>query len=205
MKKFSTLFVILFILVTGCGDDDSTTPFSPDDARQSLTTMSSNLSTDIVELTNAEGVDAVGDLINLLSLNDPFAGRLDAHEASKNWFKKNARLFKSLFVSKSVGFGKTEAGGFDFEGHWGIYDWNPATEQFDFSSSNDQMIIINFPAKGSSENNATLRLTDYSEQFIDDGFEGYYVPTVLSADLAINGTVQIALDFTAQYNANGTP
>lgn len=67
------------------------------------------------------------------------------------------------------------------------------------------IIVINFPQEGSSENNISLRITEFSEEQFQDEFDTYYMPTAIAADLSIDNVEQITLDFNAAYNTNGDP
>ncbi len=207
MKKLSNYFlVVLSLFVLSCNsDDESSNQVSVDEAKQSMAKLSTDMSVDIVELTQSEGVGAISDLAALMQLNDPFNGRVMNEKESKNWFKRNAKLFKRIFVSKSSKLAKTEDDGFNFSLHWGQYDWNPTTESFDKSETTEEIIEINFPAEGSSTNNVTLRLTAFEEQLFEDEFDHYYLPTLLNADLSINEVKQIEIDFEAFFNSNGEP
>jgi len=208
MKKLSLIAIACLLLgISACNDDENETPaeYTVDDAKQAMSDMSSSMTVDIVELTQSEGVDAIGDLVSLMNLSDPFGGRMMSDEQSKKWIKKHAQLFKGIFVPKSVGFARTLEGGFDFESNWGEYNWDPANEEFVKSSASPEMIIINFPAEGSSTNNITLRLVDFEEQLIEDDIDQYYLPSSIEADLSVDGTEQISIDFSAQYNNVGMP
>ncbi len=206
MKKFNLYgLAIGLLLLTACGDDDeSKTTFTVDDAKQSMSKLSTDMSADIVDITSAEGVNAVGDLVSILELNDPFAGRLANAEETKSWFKKHAVLFKTVFVSKPTTNSRLAEEGFDFNAHVGTYNWNPETESFDKVEGGD-IIVINFPQEGSSQNNISLRITEFSEEQFEDEFDIYYMPTAIAADLSIDDVEQIALDFSAAYNTNGDP
>jgi len=209
MKKVKLISLIItvgcLLTVSSCKDDETSEQFTVDKAKQSMSDFSSDLHSDIIEMTSSSGVNAIGDLVSLLDLNDPFGGRMMDEKSLKNWFKSNARLFKTIFVSKSVGFSRTQEDGFDFEGNWGEYNWNPQTEMFEKSDAQLQMIVINFPTEGSDANNVTLRLTDFEEQYIEDDGDSYYQPSLLAADLSIDGVEQIALDFSAEYLSDGSP
>ncbi|HNP19186.1 MAG TPA: hypothetical protein PKL31_12175 [Fulvivirga sp.] len=207
MKKTISYFLLMLsVFALSCNsDEDSSQQFSVEEAKQSMSKLSTDMSLDIVDLTQSEGVGAIGDLAALIQLSDPFNGRVMSEKESKKWFKKNARLFKRIFVGKSSKLAKTEDHGFDFSQHWGQYDWNPATETFDKTETTEGIIEINFPAEGSAANNVTLRLTAFEEQLFEDEFDHYYLPTLLNADLSVNKVKQIEIDFEAVFNSKGEP
>ncbi|MEQ8925346.1 MAG: hypothetical protein RLO81_06000 [Fulvivirga sp.] len=207
MKKFSIyMLCVISLIATGCGDsDESGTPqLGVVEAKESMDDLSDDLSADIVSITQSEGVEAVGDLFTLTNLSDPFNGRV-SNETTKQWFKNRASSLKSIFSPKKVGFSRTEEDGFNYSGNLGTYDWNSDEEVFEKTSSAGQIIIINFPSAGSATNDAQLRITSYDEELFEDEFDAYYMPTELTADLSIDGTKQIELDFSAEYNTNGDP
>ncbi len=205
MKKLNLYGLVIGLLIlTACGnDDESKATFTVEQAKQSMSKLSTDMSADIVDITSAEGVDAVGDLVSILELSDPFSGRLSSEEKA-NWLKRHAVLFKSVFVTKPLENGRVAEAGFDYGAHIGTYDWNADTESFD-KTTGANIIIINFPQEGSTENNITLRITEYAEEQFSDDFDSYYMPTVIAADLSIDGVEQISLDFSADYNSNGDP
>ncbi|QSE99025.1 hypothetical protein [Fulvivirga lutea] len=207
MKKFSIyMLCVMTLIATGCGDDDeSGTPqLGVVEAKESMDDFSDDLTTDIVSITQSEGIEAVGELFSLTSLSDPFNGRVD-HESTKEWFKNRAASFKTIFSPKKVGFSRTDEDGFNFAANVGVYEWNASIEEFEKTSSEGQIIVIKFPAEGSATNNAQLRITSFEEEQFEDEFEVYYMPTDVSADLSVDGTKQIELVFSAEYNNDGDP
>jgi hypothetical protein len=206
MKKLNYYFLIaVAVAATSCNKDDETPQLTVVEAQKSMSKLSTDMSADIVDLIQSEGVNAIGELVSLLNLNDPFGGRVMSENEAKDWFKRNAILLKTIFLTKSINSSRTNDHGFDFIGNWGEYNWNPVTEQFVKTQISTEIIVINFPEEGSTSNNISLKLTDYSELLIEDEFEHYYMPTILAADLSINGVKQIELDLDAQYTDVGDP
>lgn len=206
--------LVLSLIFSSCGDDDGgdNSPLSTEDAQISLDNMASDMSQDVVNMVESEGVEALDELFDLLDLNDPFNGRLaemDQGERRK-WLKKRAMLFKTIFVpTKSVDFNRVKESDFDFEGNKGIYNWNPDIDEFEKSEEVSDIITINFPSEGSATNNVTLRITDYEEVLIVEEYDGfideYYTVSELSGDLSVDGTVQVTIDLSVDYNDFGDP
>jgi len=209
LKKLAILF-ILFI-VYACSDSDEPEILTPEDAKAAIVENTTNLTTDIVGITQSEGADALIELINLTNLADPFNGRSSmTRSETYQLLKKKSLQFKSIFIPReSVNLRTDQHGGFDFEANWGIYEWIPLEEDFIKISSEGEMIIIRFPTEGSQTNNAELRITGYSEKLItyeEDGFvEEDYYPTLITADLSIDGELMVDLILEAAYNDFGDP
>ncbi|TRX56221.1 hypothetical protein FNH22_16415 [Fulvivirga sp. M361] len=218
MKKsiFFTLIIPIAFAISCNDDEESGTPLNAEQAQVSMDNLGTDMSDDVVNMIQSDGVEAMNDLFALLDVSDPFNGRLAEldQEGRKKWFKSRSMLFKTIFVpAKSVDFNRVqEDGDFDFEGNKGIYDWDAEAEEFVKSQESSDIIVINFPAGESETNNVSLRINDYTEKAIeeeDDFFPGeidiYYVPTKISAELSVDETVQIKLDFAASYNTIGDP
>lgn len=203
------LFVSFSIILFSCDPDDGPELLAPEDAKTAIVENSNNLSTDIIGIFQSEGADALKDLINLTNSMDPFNGRssLNRTETNKLLMEKSSQ-FKSIFIPKeSVNLRTDQHGGFDFELNWGVYEW--VIDGFIKTSDEGSMIIIRFPTEGSQTNNAELRITGYEETLItydDNGFpfEGYY-PTLITADLSVDGNLMVDLNFEVAYNQIGSP
>lgn len=208
MKRLSIyLLFVVALVAAGCGDDDeqSTAVLKPGEAKVSMDKMSTDMTGDIVGITQAEGVEAIGDLFSLTELSDPFSGRIEDGKAARVWLKNHASEFKSIFISEKVGFARTAEEGFDFNGNKGVYDWNASTEQFEKTTTGGNIIEINFPAAESATNNVKLQITAYAEQAFEDEFDFYYMPTSLSANLSVDNVKQVEITFSAEYNQDGVP
>ncbi|MEM1406306.1 MAG: hypothetical protein AAGG59_05985, partial [Bacteroidota bacterium] len=65
-------FLILCLILSSCGDDDGgNSPLSIEDAKASMDNMAADMTTDVVNVVQSEGVEALDELFNLLDLNDP--------------------------------------------------------------------------------------------------------------------------------------
>ena len=208
--KILTIFLIL-ITSFSCNDSDEPEILAPENAKAAITVNTSNLTTDIVGITQSEGAEALVDLIDLTDLADPFNGRSSLNRSEINKLLKEKSLqFKSIFIPRgSVNLRTDQHGGFDFEANWGIYEWIQMEGIFVKSPSEGEMIIIRFPTEGSQTNNAELRITGYNETLIiyeENGIvnEDYY-PTLITADLSVDEELMVDLVFEAAYNDIGDP
>jgi len=211
MKYKFIAFISLSILVFSCDPDDGPTVLAPEDAKAAMVENTTALTTDIVGITQSDGVDALISLINLTNLADPFNGRTSLNRSDTyKLLNEKSLQFKSIFIPRgSVNLRTDQHSGFDFEANWGIYEWVPMDGYFVKSSSETQIIIVKFPTEGSQTNNAELRITGYDETLItydDNGFpfEQYY-PTLIAADLSVDGNLMVDLAFETTYNQIGSP
>ncbi|CAN5411480.1 hypothetical protein BH23BAC1_BH23BAC1_33950 [soil metagenome] len=209
---------VLAVGFTACNKDDekikSSTELSPAEAKVQTQKMDNDLSKDIVEMFNAEGMNAIFSLSDLMTSGGFFNGRTGQPvKDHKEILKFKAKEFRRIFVpSRSVAFGKTTGdGGFNFQENLGVYVWNSSTESFDKTNEIVESIIIKYPLKNSDTNNVILILSKYEEIELtstdDSGTSGYlyYLPTKIVAEIKVNNVKQVGLNFEATYKSQGTP
>ena len=63
------------MFVYTCTESDGPEILAPEDAKAAMVENTTNLTTDIVGITQSDGADALIELINLTNLADPFNGR----------------------------------------------------------------------------------------------------------------------------------
>jgi len=188
--------------------------FSATEAKTTLNEMASQMKTDVVALAQTEGKAGLADINDLLGQDDVFGGRIGSATTSSK-IKAKFAAFKSVFIPRAVNNRRADDGAFDFEGNMGIYNWNASLGEFEKSNETSDIIVINFPEAESATNNATLKITEYTEGAYDSGdvdiVDGNnvpvmeYLPTAISAELSIDGTKEIGVDFSANYNIGGNP
>jgi len=213
MKRIAiyTLTALSFLTLS-CNPDDEivsdVTPeieITPEMAKATMLETDTQTSSDIVGITQTEGLEGLRSFFNLIGDTDPFGGRSDiSHEEYRGFIKKQTRLFRQIFNVKKSLAGKEEEDDFNFEENKGIYDWNFGTEDFE-KTGESTIIVLNFPTEGSQTLNAALQITDYAEVLIEDEFDAYYQPTRLAADLSIDEVLIIDADATVAYNDYGDP
>ena len=206
MRKILSLFIVLGLLfVVSCTDDDDQTPLSTEEAQAALDDMANSMSTDISQLMQSDGVEALNELFALISIGDPFMEPGTVEDA-RGLVKSRAYQLKSVFLPENA---RTEEEGFLFEEYWGVYEWDPVLGDF-VRTGNEEMIVLVFPTEGSATNNAILRITDYDETIIEyvggDGtVEIEYLPTRIAADLTVDEVLLVDLVFEAEWNDHGDP
>jgi len=202
------------LIVTSCGDSDSDEPrvLTKEQAQATLNSMSSDATADIIEITQSEGFTALTKFFDLSSTSNLFGARIERDSKSiKSIFISRVRQFKQVFIpGNSVSALDNHDSAFDFQAHWGVYEYNPDTGEFEKTSENVEMIVVKFPTEGSQVNNATLRITAYEEELIIEMIDGvvvdeYYSPTVIRADLTVDEVLLVDLDLQLSYSSNGDP
>jgi hypothetical protein len=212
MKRVSLFFAMVgLIAFSACHKDDDKpnvdgnkdTEIPAAQAKTTLNTMSTDMSDDVVSITQSEGVNAIFDLLDLFSDGFFDGGRVISAEEGKSLLREKAKVMTKVMVPQSAR--KLEDGeGFDFDEAKGIFEWNFETEEFDFTQGGDA-VVFKFPTEGSTTNNATFRLTDFQQVEINDGEEIYNNPSVLAADLSVNGDELVTLDLEIDWNSHGDP
>lgn len=212
-KLVSVAALSILISISSCKDDDkNANQLSKDEAKSTLTQFNTTAVSDLQSLTDATGMQAVQDLVDLTETDDPFVGRMGGTDKKKikHFFQKKGRDFKTIFAANKAVAGRTandEA--FDFEANLGIYEWNPSLgEAGAFEKTVESEIIeIQFPTEGSTTNNATLQLTAYSEiEVYDEEWEEYsYQPELLTAFLFVNEVKVVSLHLESAWDELGFP
>ena len=211
-KLVSVAALSILIGISSCNDDDkNANQLSKDEAKSTITQFNTTAVNDLQSLTDATGIQAVKNLVDLTETDDPF-GRMGGTDKKKIklFFQKKGRDFKTIFAANKAVAGRTandEA--FDFEANMGVYEWNPELgEAGAFEKTGASEIIeIQFPTEGSTTNNASLQLTEYSEiEVYDEEWEEYsYQPELLTAFLFVNEVKVVSLHLESEWDELGFP
>jgi lipopolysaccharide export system protein LptA len=129
-----------------------------------------------------------------------------SHEAreAKKQAKQQAQRLKKSFLPEKL---KTKRdGGFEFDEQRGIYNWVDSLKELIQVGQSD-IIIVNFPA---DENrpyvlNAKLSLTAYQDIEVSYDYGHDHLPTLLQANLQVDGKEAARVDFKASYDNEGVP
>jgi len=206
-KSLFYLFSALILFNVSCTEETAVVEeneITSEDAKLAIQNMSNDMSLDIVEITQSEGIEGLRSLFNLVAIADPFGGRKEIdHSEYKALLKDKAKIFRSIFSPQKSITGRVEEG-FDFEANKGVYDWNFFEERF-VKTGLSNSIILNFPTEGSTILNATLEISNYEEVMFIDDIENYYLPTILVGSLTMDDELIIDLDLTISYNDYGDP
>lgn len=202
--KLVALLFSAVALTTSC-DKEEDAPLSANETKQAMAAIDTELTNELADLSESEGFLAMQSLSALSGAGDPFPlGRTSA-EAKRN---PNHHVRKAVLSLKQMINGPTQSArtqgdvAFDYDENKGIYKWNAADSTF-IKTGTSTIIQIEFPAEGSTTNNAIFRLTDYAEVATPDGDEAYS-PTTIEATLDVDNVKQASLSVSVQYKGDGT-
>ncbi len=203
-------FGILISLASCQKDDENANQAATTEAKGKINEFNSAMVTDLQDLSDANGLQAVADLMSLVDTDDPF-GRIGKDKRSvKQFFHKKGRDLKQIFIKESALTGRSKSEeSFDFNSNVGVYEWIPGDSLF-VKTGDSEMIRILFPTEGSSTNNAELRITAYQEVVVietdefDIEYESYE-PSVIKASLLVNEIEEVSVDFAIDWDDNAFP
>lgn len=205
---FTVAGMALLTGLVSCDDNENdASGMSKSEAKAAIASFNSAAKTDLQALADTKGLDAANDFFDLTSVDDPF-GRTSADKQKlREFLRKKGQDFRSIFETSSSKTGrKASSESFDFEGNKGVYEWNAALEQFEYTADHNAIKIL-FPTEGSASNNAELNLTAFEDEAVEDAETGEvsYEPTLLVASLKVDGTLALSLDLEVDYDALGFP
>ncbi len=206
-KLLSAGTLALFLGLTACDNDDSGgSQLSRTDAKTEINAFNNTTKSDLQDLADADGLQAVKDFFQLVSEDDPFGRVGTGKEKLRAFLKDKGTEFKKVFLLTEATKGRTGAeGGFDFEANKGKYSWDEQEGAFFFMGESDN-ITIYFPTEGSLENNAALRISAYEEvEVVDEFGESYYQPVTLIVAVFVDDTQVVELDLSMEYDEGGFP
>jgi hypothetical protein len=192
MKKLVAMMLMLASVFFFACDDDDPEPLSPENAKTTLSDLSTQMSTDFSDMQEAEGMTAMQ---ALMDMPDPFTEPSKANTR----FAIIPNIYESLIpFSQEIKTKATYIGeGFNFDLHKGTYTWNSATQSW-VKTDNANYIVIIYPTEGSNTNNAKLTVSKYTEDI-------NYNPTAIEAKLEVNDVKVVEIRFSATWNTNDDP
>lgn len=196
-QKFLTLTLLSMMMMVSCSEDENN--LSSENAAIELSSIVGQMGDDVVTMIKSNGTDGAVELVKLLEDTEGL-GRVAHYEpdAAKPFIIQKGHALSYYFAT---GVARTlDVDPDDITTQTGIWEWNNLVQNWVFVEESD-ILIVRFPAEGSSENNAEFRLVEYEEVLID--FEEY--PTVIDADLSVDGEKVIDLDFNVNYADDGFP
>jgi hypothetical protein len=210
-------------------------PIDGDKAKAVMRNMGSDMKNDIVELVSSEGVQAVAQLVELMDMGfiaDPYTDYTDYNFWDTDYARsKKAPLkvklkagalhrvnqFRTVFVPKHLKSARTMNSALSFDDMKGVYVYDAKSGTFD-KVEDSEMVIYRFPSKGSSVNDAEFRITAYQEYVYQSdygyGWETgrastasytYAIPSLISADLSINGEQYVSVNYSMSFVDPGIP
>ena len=153
-----------------CGDDDDngngmpTCETTMNDFNQTIL----SLQNEVEGAFESEGPEAIQCFLERFDLDIDIGGRTLSNRDFP-WIDDDVhRFLKKLSEHRGLPYGRNNTERFAWEELWGIYNWNPDTEEFELSDEQAEFIGFNYPCgDGVTENNTSLRITDL-ELFIGE-------------------------------------
>lgn len=206
MKKLVGIFSLFAIILTSCGEDENEPKagtLTPDEASTQINVVADQMDSDIVEMVESEGVQALEDFAKLFEDVDSFE---NSREEQQNWVKERISLISHAFVSGPTA--RVSDDDFSFDDIKGIWEWNAEKEEFE-KSADAEVFTILFPTEGSSTNNAELSITKLEFVTITDADEygewSYEEPSEIEAYLKVGDITYINVDVSITWNEFGVP
>jgi len=205
MKKLvAMMLMLLSVFFFACNDDDEKDPLSPEIAKTTLNDLETQMSTDLDEMMNADGMKTI-QLLN--SMGDPFAPA-SAKSGIRTSVLPNIEKYLIPFINTNNKKSSYEVAEFVFSEWTGTYVWDNDLGMWNPSDSPNDRIILIFPSDSTDmdNNDATLTIYSYQEQmFVDDEMYEYYQPTSISADLKVDNVLIVEISLTASWTTDGEP
>jgi len=206
MRKriFALTLMVSFIGFISCQKDKNDSEVSVQDSKSILENLPKQMQEDINAVYDENGWMAANAFISLMSIDDPVFG----DPVNKKSTRDKLTLDKFLKMSMLKGSDPLV-----FDDYVGTYTWNPANQGWVIVQNDpSDKIIFKFPLDGpqGTNNNVTLTLNDYQDVEITETNEYftdvYYEPTLISADLSVDGTKYLELNFSASWDlSTGEP
>lgn len=204
MKKLIAMMLMLASVFFIACDDDEKEELSAEKAKAELTEATLEMETQIAAMTEVEGLEVMGVLMNL---PDPFTATTKS--TGRTSVITNIEKFL-LPVNPSKTKNAFEAIPFDFNAHKGVYTYINTYPYWTVTLGGD-VIEINFPSDETNMdvNDAKVTLYNYTEVLISeyDEYWGetyeWYQPTAIEADLYLNDTKLVDINMTAAWETSG--
>jgi uncharacterized protein YoaH (UPF0181 family) len=208
MRIRPLIFAFMAVLfVAGCKDDEKNeetfSSLTTEQHKANLEASGLEVVNEFNELSNMESLNAVNDFIELMNeTNSSESGVMTVAESIAAL--KNAS--DSAFVVKET-ISDAPTMGESFKEEAGIYTYNSQTLSWDKEES-DSQITYHYPVNNSTENNATISVTNFSYTTTTNADISNLSEELLESvdvSLKINDTELILCKFSASYDEDGIP
>ncbi len=203
-RIFTVALMISFIGFISCQKDKDDSNVSVKESKTILENLPNQMKEDINAVYDESGWVAANAFVSLMAIDDPVFG----NTVQKKSTRDKLTLDKVLKMSMLKGSDPLV-----FTDYVGTYTWNPVNQGWMIVQNDpSDKVIFKFPLDGpqGTNNNVTLTLSDYQEVEITETNEYftdvYYEPTLISADLSVDGTKYLELNFSASWDlSTGEP
>ena len=167
-----------------------------DKGREKMDQATDNVVSQINGLNSNEVTDAIKGFADLSSLHFDLKKSTTAEK-----FKLVTNLgvdIKKALINNFPGIFNHKSDHFSISEYAGTYTWNYSKDDWDFSSSPSDEIIIIFPSDKSTTNDCKFEWSKYSEN-------SDYIPTKIYAVLYKNNKLISKIDYTGEYDSDDFP
>lgn len=228
MRRIIYLLPFALLLLSNCGDKDSDKeiddkPLTTEENKVLIQSSAVEFVDEMAALQQTNSVQSLTSLGLLLDGEDETEGGRITGSTSLLRITKSITGFAHGKIS-SIEFGHQtyrinqedpEEEDFTsleelFAENTGTHDWNPETEDFDFTPDSGDEIIVNYPStEGGPINNASIILSNYTGVYIESPLseEDYSgdLPTSLNVELKVDDVTEMTYAFEIDYNSEGVP
>lgn len=200
MKKLLILVVpILFLLGSCSNEDEPGAGIGSEEASAMIHSTTSQVSGDITDLAESEGVLSLVHLLDLLEGSSVVNGRTN----QQKWTNERIKIIAQYFIkgpAARVGANNENS----LANISGLYEWNFETNDFDYAESD--FFIVRFPTEGSSTNNAEFKISALEMVTLtdEDGYEEE-LPSLLDAYLKVDEVTLASLSLDVDWTESALP
>lgn len=184
MKK--VIYASLFVSLLASCDKSENVGVPRDEASTELLATADNMSGDIMDMMESEGVNAMSTLFDYTFSSSEFGDIAFRKEEHKYRIIEFTRIFAQSPASRVSSDYST-----------GVYAWDVNEEDFVFVDESDDLILL-FPTEGSETNNATFTLGDFE-------FDNNDLPTLISANITIDQVEVMRIELVASWSEDFLP
>lgn len=196
----------VIVMTMSCEEEslESAGTLSEPNAQSSIEDLVFLMHTDIVSMIESEGTKSLTQLIDLISVDDEFTGRIEGNGAlgsvSRDQMTQRFENLVNVFIpTKKVGFVSSDSDEFDFEANLGVYVWDFEMEEFIKTDEAIDHIIVRFPSVDSDSNNASLQILSYDQEQDETNEEdALAVPILIVANLIVDDVLHASLNFDVE-------
>ncbi|HYW94104.1 MAG TPA: hypothetical protein VE870_00800 [Bacteroidales bacterium] len=203
-RRFIALaLMVSFVGFISCKKDNNndTVKVPVQESKDNLNSLAADMQKDMNAVYEENGWMAANTFVSLMSIEDPvFNGNIVKKSTGKKLTLKSFMHLENL---------KRSGDHVVFADYVGTYTWNAANQGWDISqNAPSDKIVFNFPLESaqSVNNNVSLTVYDYQEVEITEtdeyGTWTYWEPSAAHADLVVNDTKYLELNYTAAWNAS---
>lgn len=187
------------MLLASCSSDEGGGDIPSEDASAQLNAVAASMNDDVVSLVQSEGVQGALSLIDFLDSSKEF-GRITPYQSDESKaliLQHSERLAHYFTLGVNNLLGEEPK---DITELKGVYEWDPILNDFNKVEESD-ILEIRFPVEESETNNGVFRLLEV--ELVEIDFDE--LPTIIVADLSVDGTKYIDLDFSVNYSSEAAP